>query len=143
MQECSTKYWVYGSASGFQAWCISVCVHTVCLYQAAELEQSRQTRSVIIVCGCVSMGTGAPLPPQVFVVVNSMKNLVTVNCGDLSVILLPRLGASQRFDEVHLVLETHKPPVVQNRNFRVDKAVSFLKQISVYLVYPAFKVPQM
>lgn len=59
------------------------------------------------------MGTGAPLPPQVFVVVNGVKTLVvTVSVGALTV--------GQRFDKVHLVLETHKPPVVPNRNIRVE-----------------------
>lgn len=77
-------------------------------FQAAELEQSRRTSSVIVERGCVSMGTGAPLPPQVFVVVNSMKTLVTVSSGALSVILLSRSCTVQRFEKVHLVLETHE-----------------------------------
>lgn len=92
----------------------------VCLYQTAELEQSRRTSSMIIESGRVSMGTGAPLPPQVFVVVNSMETLVTVSFRALSVVLLSRLGPGKGFDKVHLVLELHKPPVVQNWNFRVD-----------------------
>lgn len=71
------------------------------------------------------MGTGAPLPPQVFVVVNSMKTLVAVSFRVLSVVLLSCLGASQRLDKVHLIPETHKAPVVQNRKFRVDKGHNF------------------
>ncbi len=90
-------------------------VLAVCLYQTAELEQSRRMSSVIIESGRVSMGTGAPLPPQVFVVVNSVKTLVTVGFRVLSVILLS-FSAGQRFDKVHLVLETHETPVVQNMN---------------------------
>lgn len=74
---------------------------------------------MIIKSGCVSMGTGASLPPQVFVVVNSMKTLVTVCFRALSAGLLSSLSTGQRFDKVHLVVETHKPPVVQNRHIRV------------------------
>lgn len=73
------------------------------------------------------MGTGAPLPPQVFVVVNSVKTLFTVSFRALSIV-----GAGQRFNKVHLVLETHKTPVVQNRNFRVEqgKHIFFFLSIS-------------
>lgn len=74
---------------------------------------------MIIESGCVSMGTGASLPPQVFVVVNSVKTLVTVSFRALFVVALSRLCAGHGFDKVHLVLQAHKPPVVQNRNFRV------------------------
>lgn len=81
---------------------------------------------MIIESGCVSMGTGASLPPQVFVVVDSMKPLVTVSLGALSVVLLSHLGAGQRFDEMHLVLETHKPPVVQSRKFLETHKAVFL-----------------
>lgn len=64
---------------------------------------------MIIESGRVSMGTEAPLPPQVFVVVNSMKTLIAVSVGTLAVILLSCLG-TERLNEVRLVLEAHKPP---------------------------------
>ena len=99
--------------------CVSVVC--LCLYQTAELEQSRRTSSVIIVSGRVSMGTGAPLPPQVFVVVDSMKTLVDVSLGAVSVVSPSRLRTSQRLDQVHLVLEKHKAPAEPHRSFRVDK----------------------
>lgn len=70
---------------------------------------------MIIESGRVSMGTGAPLPPEVFVVVNSMKTLVTVSS---SVILLSRLSAGHRFDKVHLVAETQKTPVDTRRELQ-------------------------
>lgn len=115
IRSLSTKI----SAIDFKPWCIWVYVHAVSLYQTAKLEQSRRTSSMIIESGRVSMGTGAPLPPQVFVVVNSMKSLVTVSFRALAVVLLSHLGTGQRFNKVHLVLEKHKPPAVQNRSFRV------------------------
>lgn len=120
------------SAVGFKPWCICVCVHAVCLYQTAELEQSRRTSSMIIESGRVSMGTGASLPPQVFVIVNSVKTLVTVSFRALSVVLLSRLGTAKRFNKVHLVLEKYKPPAEQNGNFRVEvsKGLIFFFSIS-------------
>lgn len=87
----------------------SGCVHLVCLYQTGEPEQSRRTSYTIIESGRVSMGTEAPLLPQVFVVVNSMKTLIAVSVGTLAVILLSCLG-TERLNEVRLVPEAHKPP---------------------------------
>lgn len=87
----------------------SDCVHLVCLYQTGEPEQSRRTSYVIIESGRVSMGTGAPLPPQVFVVVNSMKTLITAGVRALSVVPSFSLG-TERLDEVRLIPEAHKPP---------------------------------
>lgn len=118
---------------GLKTWCRSVSVHIVCLYQTAELEQSRRTSSMVVESGCVSMGTGAPLPPQVFVIVNSMKTLLTLSSRAPFVGLLSSSCRIQRFDEVCLVLEAHKPPAVQNRNFRRVGNIFFLllKQISV------------
>jgi len=64
------------------------------------------------------MGTGAPFPPQVFVLVNSMKTLITVSLRALSAILLSHLLTSQGFNEVHLVLEGNKPPAVQEKELQ-------------------------
>lgn len=86
------------------------------LYQTAKLEQSRRMSSMIIESGRVSMGTGAPFLPEVFVVVNGMKTLVPVS----SSVVQSCLSGGHGFDEVHLVMETQKPPVVQVKNFRVD-----------------------
>lgn len=60
---------------------------TLCLYQAAEIEECRRTSAVVVERGCVSMGTGAPLLPQVSVVVHSVRGLVTVRSGTLSALL--------------------------------------------------------
>lgn len=63
------------------------------------------------------MGTEAPLPSQVFVVVNSMKTLIAVSVGALAVVLLSCLG-TKRLNEVRLVPEAHKPPTeVKKANF--------------------------
>lgn len=97
-----------------------MCDHVECLYQTAELEQSRRTSSVVVESGRVSMGTGAPLPSQVLVVVNGMETLAAVNFRGLSVTLLSRFSTGQRFDEVHLVLETYKPPAERSKNFKGD-----------------------
>lgn len=87
---------------------------TLCLYQAAEIKESRRTSAMVVERACVSMGTGAPLLPQVSVVVHSVRGLVTVSSGTLSAILHRR--RPHRFDKVHLVAEMHKPPVVTRQN---------------------------
>lgn len=68
---------------------------------------------MIIESGRVSMGTGAPLPPEVFVVVDSVGTLITV--GSRARRVAPLYCVGERLDEVHLVPETHKPPVEQGR----------------------------
>lgn len=60
------------------------------------------------------MGTGAPLLPQVSVVVHGVRGLVTVRSITLSALL--RRHRPRGFDEVHLVAEMHKPPVVARQN---------------------------
>lgn len=106
-------------------------IHPVCLYQTAKLEQSRRMRSVIIEGGCVSMGTGAPFPPEVFVVVNGMKTLVTAN----SSVIQSCLSGGHGFDEEHLVTETQKPPGVQVKNFRVDFFSKFRSPTDLRISY--------
>lgn len=85
---------------------LSVNVSVYSPHQAAKLEESRRTSSVVVESGCVSMGTGAPLPPQVLVVVDGMQIIITVSC----------LVTRQRFNEVHLILENNKPPVIWGKN---------------------------
>ena len=68
---------------------------------------------MIIESGGVSMGTCAPLPPEVFVVVDSVGTLIAVRSRARRVALLSRVG--KRLDEVHLVAEMHKPPVEQRQ----------------------------
>lgn len=89
-------------------------------YQAAEIEESRRTSAVVVVRGCVSMGTGAPLLPQVLVVVHGVRGLIAVRSGTLSALL--RRRRPHGFDKVHLVTEMHKPPVVTRQNkFSVNR----------------------
>lgn len=96
-------------------------VFAVCLYQTAEMEQSRRMSAMVVESGCVSMGTGAPLLPQVFVVVNGMRTLVTACSGTLSALLL-LLSHPHGFDKVHLVAKTHEPPAVGRQNiFGIQK----------------------
>lgn len=103
-------------------------VLAVCLYQTAEMEQSRRMSAMVVESGCVSMETGAPLLPQVFVVVNGMRTLVTACSGTLSALLLLVLLLSHPhgFDKVHLVAETHEPPAVGRQNiFGIQKKFFF------------------
>lgn len=86
---------------------------TLCLYQAAEIEESRRTSTVVVERGCVSMGTGAPLLPQVSVVVHCVRGLIAARSGTLSALL--RRRRPHGFDKVHLVAEMQKPPVVRRQ----------------------------
>lgn len=56
----------------------------------------------------VAMGTGAPLLPQVLVVVNSVRPLPFL------LVCLTFFG--KRFNEVRLVLDTYVPPVAAERD---------------------------
>lgn len=69
---------------------------------------------MVVERGCVSMGTGAPLLPQVSVVVHSVRGLITVRSGTLSALL--RRRRPHGFDKIHLVAEMQKPPVVTRQN---------------------------
>lgn len=91
---------------------------TACPYQAAELEESRRTSAVVIERGCVTMGTGASLLPQVSVVVDGVRALVTARSGTLSAPL--RRCRPHGLDKVHLVAEIQEPPVVRRKNKCTD-----------------------
>lgn len=109
---------------------------TRCLYQAAEIEESRRMSAVVVERGRVSMGTRAPLLPQVSVVVHGVRGLVGVRCGTLSALL--RRRRPHGFDQVRLVAEMHKPPEVTRQSkfsFRrkIKKGIHLMQKRSIFL----------
>lgn len=89
-------------------------VYFVHHYQTAELQQSRWTNPVIVVSRCVSMGTGASLPPEVFVVVDGVKCPVAVNFRATFGDTVFRFSVGEGLDQVNLILDPHKPPVAED-----------------------------
>lgn len=73
---------------------------------------------MVVVTRLVSMGTGASLPPEVFVVIDGVKSPVSVRLRAASGALDVRFCAAQRLDEVNLVTHVHKPPVVEDERWR-------------------------
>lgn len=88
---------------------------------------------MIIEIGGVSMGTGAPLSPQMFIVVNSMKTLITGS-------FMPSFLTGQWFNEIHLVMEGYKSPAMHNKNFRSSSQLNktyncpFFSLLSFHLI---------
>lgn len=60
------------------------------------------------------MGTGAPLPPEVFVVVDGVKSPVAVHFRAVFGTLDFRFSVSEGLDKVNLILDPHKPPEVED-----------------------------
>lgn len=89
---------------------VSLCLDVIWLYPGTELEQARGAGAVVVESGSVSMGTGAPLPSQVLMFINSVKP------RPLSTRTLSCVSISKRFNKVNLVVHAHKPPAVQERN---------------------------
>lgn len=64
----------------------------------------------------VSMGTGASLPPEVFVVVDGVKSPVAGHFRAMFGALDFRFSVSKGLDEVNLILDPNKPPEVEDGN---------------------------
>lgn len=84
-------------------------------YRTAELEQARRTSDVVVVSRPVPMGTRASLPSEVSVVVDGVKSPVVVIFRAVFCALDLRFCISEGLNEVYLILDAHKPPVVQDR----------------------------
>lgn len=86
-------------------------------YQTAELEQSRWMSPMVVESCSVSMGTGASLPPEVFVVVDGVKPPVAGHFRAMFGAPDIRFSVSEGLDKVNLILDPNKPPEVEDGNF--------------------------
>lgn len=65
----------------------------------------------------VSMGTGASLPPEVFVVVDGVKSPVAGHFRAMFGALDFRFSVKEGLDKVNLILDPNKPPEGEDGNF--------------------------
>lgn len=84
-------------------------------YRTAELEQARWTSDVVVVSGPVPMGTRTSLPSEVSVIVDGVKSRVAAIFRAVFCALDLRFCVSEGLDKVNLIVDAHKPPVVQDR----------------------------